>query len=100
MSVDNDMKIAEPWHCGDCVHFRRCSALIGSLKGDEPHCDFAPSRFKLDTIGVLCRLVSDAGLVMTFQGEPVTADELRGIGKGIVTEKIRAALARKPLEGQ
>jgi len=94
--MDADM-IPEPWRCGDCAHHRRCSALI-RLTGNEPHCDFAPSRFRLDTIGVLARLVNEAGLVMTFEGEPVTADELRGIGRGIVHEKMRAALTRKAVQ--
>lgn len=94
MPVADDMKIPEPWRCGDCTNFRRCQAFIGSLRGDEPHCDWAPSRFRLDTISVLCRLVESAGLVVTFHGEPVSADELRGIGKGIVDEKMRAALKR------
>jgi len=47
--VDPVMRIDAPWTCGDCRHHRRCSALIGSLRPDAAFCDFAPSRFALDT---------------------------------------------------
>jgi hypothetical protein len=32
--------------CGSCLHWNRCSALIGCLTGDETTCDFAPIRYR------------------------------------------------------
>ncbi|MQP64733.1 hypothetical protein GE253_05170 [Niveispirillum sp. SYP-B3756] len=32
--------------CGQCVHWRRCSALIQDMKPESTVCDFAPSRFR------------------------------------------------------
>lgn len=34
--------------CHDCVHFSRCSWLIG-IKGNETICDWLPSKFKQQT---------------------------------------------------
>ncbi len=93
------MLIPEPWRCGDCTNFRRCKSFIGSLRGDEPHCDWAPSRFRLDCIGVLGRLLSEAGATLTLHGEPVTADELRAFGRGVVEGKIQAAVRRQQAVG-
>lgn len=89
--VDDDMKIPDPWRCGDCIHFRRCKALIGSLRGDEPHCDFAPSRFRLNAIGALARLLEEGGATMTLYGRPITGDELRDVASLLAVEKLRLA---------
>jgi hypothetical protein len=32
--------------CGDCAHFKRCSAIYGHIAADEV-CDWAPSRFTI-----------------------------------------------------
>lgn len=89
--LDDDMKIPAPWHCGDCLHFRRCSALIGSLRGDEPHCDFAPSRFRLDAIGTLGRLLEEGGATMTLYGQPVTAEQVRHFAATLAVAKLEQA---------
>jgi len=94
IAMDDDMKIPEPWACGDCVYFRRCSALISSLKGDEPHCDFAPSRFHLDTIGALGRVLAEGGLTMTLYGKPVTVDQVRHLGNAIAIHKLEQLAAK------
>jgi len=65
--VDPVMRIDAPWTCGDCRHHRRCSALIGSLRPDAAFCDFAPSRFALDTIGVLVRWLAESDPVLDAQ---------------------------------
>lgn len=65
--------------------------LIG-IKGDERTCDWAPSRFKLDTIGALCRLVRDGGLVMTFHGQPIEEGELRELATTMAVQRIAGAL--------
>lgn len=86
--MDDDMKIPAPWHCGDCIHYRRCSALIGTLRGDEPHCDFAPSRFRLDALGTLARLLEEGGATMTLYGQPVTVNQVRALGETLALTKI------------
>jgi len=45
LHVEPDMLTPEGKTCGDCAHWPRCSALICSLKPENPFCDFAPSRF-------------------------------------------------------
>ena len=90
----DDMDIPEPWTCGDCVHWRRCSALIGDLRGDEKTCDYAPSRFKLDAIGTLCRLVESAGATVTLYGKPVNADELRDFATTAAVARMQRSLPR------
>jgi len=92
LHVDPDMRIDAPWTCGDCRHYRRCSALM-TLQSEAAHCDFAPSRFSLDTIGVLARLLESAGATMTLYGEPVTADELRAFTQQKAESRIVAAIA-------
>lgn len=91
--VEPVMRIDAPWTCGDCRHHRRCSALIGSLRPDAAFCDFAPSRFALDTIGVLARLLDEAGATMTLHGEPVTGDELRSFVRQEAENRIVRAIA-------
>lgn len=91
--VEPVMRIDAPWTCGDCRNHRRCSALIGSLRPDAAFCDFAPSRFALDTIGVLARLLDEAGATMTLHGEPVTGDELRSFVRQEAENRIVRAIA-------
>lgn len=91
--VDPDMRIDAPWTCGDCRHHRRCKALIGDLRPDAAFCDFAPSRFTLDTIDVLARLLDEAGATMTLYGEPVTADELRAFTRKEAENRIARVIA-------
>lgn len=97
--VHPDMRIPAPWTCGDCRSFQRCSGLIGSLRPDAAHCDFAPSRFCLDPITVLARLVAEAGATMTLYGEPVTADELRAFARQEAENRIIKALTKEPPRG-
>lgn len=42
---DADMVLPEGKTCKECVHFRRCSKLVGA-KDIWVICDFAPSRFQ------------------------------------------------------
>lgn len=85
----DDMRLPELWTCRDCVHFRRCAALVG-VQGDEKTCDWAPSRFRLDTIGVLCRLLKEGGATMTLFGQPVEEAELRDFVEGRAVERVKA----------
>lgn len=91
VSVDDDMRIPDPWTCRDCVNFARCAALIG-VKGAEQSCDWAPHRFRLDTIGVLGRLLEEANATLTLYGRPVSADQLRDFVTTVAAAKIAAAL--------
>lgn len=90
--ADDDMKIPAPWACRDCWHFRRCTGLI-SVNGDETRCDWAPSRFRLDTIGTLGRLLEEGGATMTLYGQPVSVEQVRNLGDTLAQTKIAQALA-------
>ncbi len=85
------MKIPAPWTCSDCRHFRRCTGLI-SIKGNETWCDWAPSRFRLDAIGTLGRLIEEGGGTLTLYGQPVSVEQLRNFGETLAQAKISRAL--------
>jgi len=89
----DDMRLPAHMTCRDCVHFARCVAFLG-LKGDEVTCDWAPSRFRLDTVGVLCRLLKEGGATLTLYGESVSEQELRDFTTTVAVERIKSALER------
>lgn len=90
-----DMQLPEGMTCLDCRNFQRCAALVG-VKGHEVTCDWSPSRFQLDALGALGRLLESADATLTLYGEPVTVDQLRNFTETIARAKLAAALEPKP----
>lgn len=91
-TVPNDMLLPRGMTCLDCRHFRRCQALVG-VKGDETICDWAPSRFQMDCIGVLGRLLKEANATLTLYGRPVDVDQLRDFAETVAIGRIANALS-------
>lgn len=54
-----DMALPAGKTCGDCRHWRRCSALIQTLDPTGATCDFSPSRFSPKAGGELFNLSSN-----------------------------------------
>lgn len=45
---EDDMNLPNGLTCGDCAHWRKCTALIESIEPTSTTCDWAPSRFALN----------------------------------------------------
>jgi hypothetical protein len=88
---DNDMALPATFTCRDCLSFKRCEGFLG-IRGDERTCDWAPSRFRLDAIGALCRLLSEADATVTLYGQPVTEGELRHFATTLAQARVARAL--------
>jgi hypothetical protein len=87
--MEDDMRLPAGMTCADCRSFRGCVRFLG-IKGDEVTCDWAPSRFRMDAIGVLGRLLEAGGATLTLHGKPVTVEQVRTLAETIALAKFAA----------